>query len=153
MENIRIQSDNEIKHSWFEKRCRQLVFKQFEKLTDAGLTIKEGSNEQYFGDLNSELQSQIIIHDSSTFVDMVKGGSIGAAEAYLDGKWSSNNLVTLIRVFARFQAILDKLENSKSVLSKIADWLMHRSNRNSMFQAKKISWPTMILVTIYTSNF
>lgn len=137
MENIRIQSDNEIKHSWFEKRCRQLVFKQFEKLTNAGLTIKEGSNDHYFGDLNAELQSQIIIHEGSTFVDMVKGGSIGAAEAYLSGKWSSNNLVTLIRVFARFQSILDKLEDNKSVFSKIADWLVHRNNRNSMFQAKK----------------
>lgn len=137
MENISIQSVEVSKLSWFERRCRQLVFDQLSLLSGALLTIREGNDDHHFGDNKAELKAQLTVLSPQVYVKMVKGGSIGAAESFIEGEWSSNNLTQLIRVFARFQSVLDKLENSQSITAKLKNWLVHRNNRNSQIQAKK----------------
>ena len=71
--------------------------------------VIEGDQSYSFGkvndsnDLKSHLSGQITIHDPGTYIDFVKGGSIGAAEAFIANKWSSTDLTKVIRIFARAQ--------------------------------------------------
>lgn len=133
--------------SWFEKRCREIVHSVFSKLTYGQLEVVEATNHDYFPkistsltlsqDCESAIKGKIYIHDISVYRDFVRGGSIGAAEAFIEGKWSSPNLTNVIRIFAKAQQQTDKLDSSKSFTNKIKNALSHFQNRNTQSGAKR----------------
>tara|TARA_R110002167_G_scaffold40521_2_gene124454 strand:- start:5434 stop:6663 length:1230 start_codon:yes stop_codon:yes gene_type:complete len=125
--------------NWLDKRCRSLVFSVLAKLDYGQIELVDNSQRFLFPEFaeNKSLLGRINIHDSSVYRDFVKGGSIGAAEAYIAGKWSSPNLTAVIRIFARAQQQTDALEQKKPWLTKLKYALLHRSNRNSQTGSKK----------------
>ena len=125
--------------SWFDKRCRSIIHSVFEKLTYGQLEIVEGSQHYHFPNtVNSdEIQGKIHIHDVSIYQDFIKGGSIGVAEAFIAGKWSSPNLTNVIRIFAKAQQQTDKLEEKKSWSNRVKNALGHWQNRNTQSGSKR----------------
>ncbi|GAA5134610.1 class I SAM-dependent methyltransferase [Thalassotalea piscium] len=125
--------------NWLDKRCRALVHSVFNKLTYGQLEIVEGASHHVFpeGSADISLKGKIHIHDVSVYRDFVKGGSIGAAEAFVDGKWSSPNLTQVIRIFAKAQQQTDTLEANKSWLNKVKNALTHWQNRNTQSGSKR----------------
>ncbi len=125
--------------SWFDKRCRALVQSVFSKLTYGQLEVIEGTEHKVFPEkvLNNTIVGKIHIHDVSVYRDFVKGGSIGAAEAYIEGKWSSPNLTQVIRIFAKAQQQTDMLEQNKSWLNKLKNTLTHFRNKNTEVGSKR----------------
>lgn len=125
--------------NWLDKRCRSLVLGVFSKLTYGQLEVVEGSVHSYFPEniADETIKGKIHIHDASVYRDFVKGGSIGAAEAFIDGKWSSPNLTNVIRVFARAQQQTDTLEANKSWLNKLKNTVSHWQNRNTQSGSKR----------------
>jgi cyclopropane-fatty-acyl-phospholipid synthase len=140
MENI-ANFEQEFKLSWFDKRCRQLVFSVFERLEDT-LEVVENGQITKFGlcqpsHQQERLHGQIIIHDAKIYRDFIQGGSIGVAEGYIDKRWSSPDLTKVIRIFAKAQNLTDKIEAKSSWLNKVKHSLFHYVNRNSHKGAKK----------------
>ena len=127
------------KASWFDKRCRSIVHAVFEKLTYGQLEIVEGAQHYLFPQwtCDSGIQGKIHIHDISLYRDFVKGGSIGVAEAFIAGKWSSPNLTNVIRIFAKAQQQTDKLEAKKSWSNRIKYAFSHWQNRNTQSGSKR----------------
>ncbi|MBD1575774.1 MULTISPECIES: SAM-dependent methyltransferase [Vibrio] len=119
------------------QQYRQLIFSILTHLTDSQLTIVEGKHRRIFGEDNAPLKGQITIHDSSFFKDMIFNGSIGAAEAYIDAKWSSPNLTALIQIMARNQTQLDQIESKTRWISSIKNWWLRRQNLNSETGSKR----------------
>ena len=139
MENI-AKFEQEFKLSWFEKRCRKLVFSVLNKLDDK-LEVIEAGQVYTFGSesvqTQSSLHGQIIIHDPKVYAEFVKGGSIGVAEAFIENRWSSPNLTVVIQIFSKAQKVTDALESKSGFLSKFKNVLFHYLNRNSQKGAKK----------------
>lgn len=125
--------------NWLDKRCRSLVFSVLAKIDYGQIELVDNGQRFLFPELaeNKSLLGRINIHDTSVYRDFVKGGSIGAAEAYIAGKWSSPDLTAVIRIFARAQQQTDALEQKKPWLTKLKYALLHRSNRNSQAGSKK----------------
>ena len=128
--------------NWFDRRCRNLVHSVFSKLTYGQLEVVEGHKHHYFpkesvDDNEVSIKGKIQIHDMSVYRDFVKGGSIGVAEAFIAGKWTSPNLTHVIRIFARAQQETDKLETNKTIYNKLKNTLFHRKNRNTQTGSKK----------------
>lgn len=125
--------------SWFNKRCRSIVHSVFEKLNYGQIEVIEGSKHYFFPKdaKNTPIQGKIHIHDIDTYKDFVKGGSIGVAEAFIDGKWSSPNLTNVIRIFAKSQQQTDNLEEKQSWSNKIKNALSHKFNRNTQSGSKR----------------
>lgn len=125
--------------NWLDKRCRSLVHSVFAKLTYGQLEVVEASKHHFFPDWSAdkELTGKIIIHDISVYRDFVKGGSIGVAEAFIEGKWTSPNLTNVIRIFAKAQQETDTLEQNKSWTNKIKNAISHWQNRNTQTGAKR----------------
>jgi cyclopropane-fatty-acyl-phospholipid synthase len=125
--------------NWLDKRCRALVLNIFSKLTYGQLEVVEGSIHSHYPEIFSEqgIKGKIHIHDPSVYRDFVKGGSIGAAEAFIDGKWSSPNLTNVIRIFARAQQQTDSLEANKSWLNRLKNTVSHWQNRNTQSGSKR----------------
>ncbi|TNC81538.1 MAG: SAM-dependent methyltransferase [Oleiphilus sp.] len=111
--------------------ARKLVFGQLEKLHCGRLTIHDGDAEFSFGPGGEGLNAVMHIHDAQTFSTILTGGSIGAAEAYMTGDWSSPDLSTLVRVMVRNMDILDQMEGGLANLTRPVLKLFHRFNQNT----------------------
>lgn len=123
--------------TWWQKKCRSLVFSALADLKQAHLIVEESGQIFDFGNKHSSLIASMKIHDMSVYSDFVRGGSVAASEAYLAEKWSSPNLTQLIRVFARCQDTLDDIEKNNSWSSQIKHKLLHLQNLNSQTGSKK----------------
>lgn len=124
---------------WIDKRCRALVHGVLADITFGQLEIVEDSANYLFPESANDvaIKGQLVIHDISVYRDLVKGGSIGAAEAFIEGKWSSPNLTNVIRIFAKAQQETDSLEQNKSWMNKVKGAVNHWQNRNTQSGSKR----------------
>ncbi|WP_116472587.1 SAM-dependent methyltransferase [Zobellella maritima] len=114
-----------------ERWARQLAFSLLGGLKGAGLTVLEGNDRFVFGDPGAELQACVRVFDPRSYRRFLTGGSIGAAEAWVDGGWHSPDLTALTRLFARNMAVLDRIERRLGWLTAPYHRLLHRVNHNS----------------------
>jgi cyclopropane-fatty-acyl-phospholipid synthase len=102
------------------------------------LLIEEGDELYSFGDANdvNGVKAKIVIEDASAYRDIAFGGSIGGAEAYMLGKWSTPSLVDVVRLMSVNIDFLNQMDDARPVLQRIADKLFHWLNRNTEKQAR-----------------
>ena len=90
---------------YLDRRLRRGVWGRLENLDHGRLVIDDGGNRQEFGRCGADsLKANIEIHDPRFYRHLVFGGSLGAAEAYIRGCWTCDNLVDLVRIFCRSAA-------------------------------------------------
>ncbi|MFT7184733.1 MAG: cyclopropane-fatty-acyl-phospholipid synthase [Pseudohongiellaceae bacterium] len=119
--------------------AKKMLFRQLKKLHAGSLVLiesgiryefGEGSSKDH-GELSTDLYAEMHIHDASCYADILSGGSIGAAEAFITGDWSSPDLSKVMRVLVRNMDILDQMEGGLASLSKpLLKWV-HMLNENS----------------------
>ena len=86
----------------------------------------------------SDLHAVIEVHDKKLLELMFKNGVLGAAEAYIAGYWSSENLVELIQILARNRDVLDKMnQNIISQASQVLLKAWYKSRKNSVHGSRK----------------
>lgn len=125
------------KLTWFEEKCRSIVLNTLSTMKDACIEIHEHSHSCTYGDKQASLKAHMHIHNASIYVDIIKGGSIAAAEGYISEKWTTPNLTNLIRIFARNQKALDDVENKSSWLNTFKNKLLNLKNSNTVTGSKK----------------
>lgn len=76
--------------------------------------------------------ASIDICNPTAFRRLVLGGTIGAAESYIDGQWSSNDLTRLIRVMIRNMPMVDSVDRSWARLRNFWHWGNHLFRRNTI---------------------
>ncbi|MBK1886062.1 MULTISPECIES: SAM-dependent methyltransferase [Marinobacter] len=144
MENINTSATTSItsskgRSSLVTRVARNLVIQQLRQLEAGTLTIREsGMDDLIFGDGNSEHPpAELIVHHQSTWRDLLTGGSVGAAEAYVAGDWSSPDLVALLRFFTRNIDRMNEFEDKFSWVTKPALKGLHWLNRNTKDGSRK----------------
>lgn len=127
------------KGSLVNQVAKNLVIQQLGQLREGVLTIRQsGTNELVFGDGNTEHRpAELIVHDQSTWRDLLTGGSVGAAEAYVAGDWSSPDLTALLRFFTRNIDRMNEFEDKFSWVTKPALKGLHWLNRNTRDGSRK----------------
>jgi cyclopropane-fatty-acyl-phospholipid synthase len=72
------------------------------------------------------------INDLSAYLDIATGGTIGAAEAYMAGKWTVSDLPGVMRLLVINRDLMNRLESGMArfggLLLKVAHW-HHRNSR------------------------
>ncbi len=118
---------------------RQLVCHQLSQLGHGRLIVREaGFEDLVFGDENdAHPPAELIIHDHTTWRDLVTGGSVGAAESYVAGDWSTPDLTALLRFFTRNIDTMNSFEDKFSWVSKPALKGLHWLNRNTPEGSRK----------------
>ena len=103
------------------------------------LVIEDGAESKSFGNKTSptDISAKMIIHDSSAYRDIAFGGSIGGAEAFMLGKWSSPNLVDLVRLMAVNIDFLNGIDDSKPFTHRLFDKVYHWFNRNTTAKSRE----------------
>jgi cyclopropane-fatty-acyl-phospholipid synthase len=78
----------------------------------------------------------VALHRWRALRRLVQGGDIGFAEAYRDGDWSSPDLVALIEVVARNQALIPGAESAPGP-SRLINRLRHLARNNSLAGSRR----------------
>ncbi len=116
---------------------KKLFLKMLAGLHGGGLELVCDGRSHYFGDPNAELQACLVVHQARFFRRALLGGDMGMGEAYMDGDWSSPDLVALVRLAVRN---LGQLESGNALLSlatRLADTLRHRLRPNTVSGSRK----------------
>jgi cyclopropane-fatty-acyl-phospholipid synthase len=93
--------------------------------------------QQRFDEAKDPSQAVVAVHNDRFFLRALLAGDIGVGEAYMDGDWSTPDLVAVVRLAVRN---LDQLENSNRLFTafrRMADFLAHRRNRNSQSGSRR----------------
>ncbi len=116
------------------RTAREGVLARLAGLAEGRLHVREGGRTASFGP-GGGIEAAINVHDPSFFADLAFGGSVGAAESYLRGGWSTGDLTALLRLMLRNLATLDGMEGGLAWLSapvrRAAHWLRHNSRTGS----------------------
>ncbi|MFQ5933539.1 MAG: class I SAM-dependent methyltransferase [Dehalococcoidia bacterium] len=135
---MRVMSWNGVVESAMNGLARRIVLKAastirvgqlFLELPDGGTAV--------FGSPSAQPTAGMRITDERFFKRAVLGGEIGFCEAYVDGLWTSDDLVGLFEL-----AILNRRHLSRNLalpswLSRMRDLRLHRSRKNTLSQSKE----------------
>ena len=84
-------------HSRTDEWARAAVFKLLERAETGEITLHDRET-RIFGRIDPTEPRRAVIHvdDASCYRSILLGGTTGAAESFIHGKWRSDDLVSLI---------------------------------------------------------
>ncbi len=117
---------------------RQAVLDKLALLQNAVLTIADPLGEVVLGKTaEDDLSARINISDLRFYCQTALGGSIGAAESYMDGQWQTDDLTKVVQILVRNRDLLDSMEGGLATIANQLLKVWHFANRNSQAGSKK----------------
>ncbi|ANO33191.1 cyclopropane-fatty-acyl-phospholipid synthase [Vibrio breoganii] len=126
-----------------QRSARALLLNHLQKLQHGRLTIierfesKSVSESLEFGCATESFHASIEISHPDFYSRMLSGGSIAAAEAYMDGWWDSSDLTAVMKLMALNLNSLDNMNSKQSLFKRAAYKVGHWLNRNTHINSKK----------------
>lgn len=115
---------------------RKAVFKMLANFKEGELVIEEGNVRQTFGEKGKTVVTLRVL-DPQFYLNLLKHGSIGAAESFIQGQWTTPNLTLLLRLFIRNNSLSEQFEGGLSFFSGLFRWFLHQLNRNNVEGSKR----------------
>lgn len=125
--------------SRFSRLARRLVMARLARITRGCLRVHENEQVFRFGEAEdrTDLVADIRVEDMRVYADVMYGGSVGSAEAYMSDYWSTPDLLAVIRIFVRNMDALDKMDASQSLVSRVLLNLFALASRNTRQGARR----------------
>jgi cyclopropane-fatty-acyl-phospholipid synthase len=116
-----------------ERLARSVVMQRLNLLQHGQLVVSDDLGRHEFGkyEENGGLQAHITVSDARFYTSLVAGGSIGAAEAYMQEYWTCDNLTEVVRILVRNRDVLDYMEKGTARLIAPFRKVLHWINRNT----------------------
>ena len=112
-----------------ERILRGRLLAQLRELRDCQLRLIDADGDVVLGQAAAEpartLRATIRVRDPGFYRAIATNGSVGAAEAYMDGLWDCSDLVALVRMLVRNRDRLDAMETG---LARLGGWAMRAIN-------------------------
>ena len=104
------------------------------RITHGALRVETDSGSLLLGqEKDEEMRAEIRVADPVFFRKACLGGSLGVADSYASGDWSTPDLVMLFRLFLRNLEVMDGLEGGwATLLNKVARWGYAIGQRNTI---------------------
>jgi len=129
---------DELKTGKLDRFARLTVLSILNNLKFGRVRIIEDHDQHNFGnDADSKLQASILIHHPSFYNRILFSGSIGAAEAYMQGLWSADNLTTVMRIIALNQPVFAEMETGLARLTAPIYKAYHWARKNTRVGSRK----------------
>jgi cyclopropane-fatty-acyl-phospholipid synthase len=119
------------------KIAKTIFLKTLARLRVGNLELVCPEATYRFGAPDDSVHAVVAVHDDGFFLRALLAGDIGIGEAYMEGDWSTPDLVAVVRLAVRN---LDQLENSNRLFTafrRMADFIAHRLNRNSQSGSRR----------------
>jgi len=114
----------------------RVVLAGLAKLRDGALIVHlpDGTSRR-FGN-HDALLGELTVHRWCFFSRLLRGADTGAGESYVDGDWSTPDLVALTRLFLVNEAVLAP-PRLVGLMGRIRDRLLHMTRSNTRVQARR----------------
>ncbi|WP_312739522.1 cyclopropane-fatty-acyl-phospholipid synthase family protein [Cedecea neteri] len=117
--------------------ARWLLFRLLSGIEQGSVTVREGSQTFHFGDATASLSAGVQVISPRVYWRVLTGGSLAAAEAWMDGDWETEELTPLLQILALNGRVLGRLENGFRLLGKPVERFRHWTRRNHREQARE----------------
>ncbi len=116
-----------------ERLARAGVLRALEALQSGQLTVHDGAELIRLGreHAGQGIDATLVVYEPAFWLDVVTGGSVGAAESYVRGDWHTDDLTTLIRLLARDRNALAGLEGGTARVRSALLKGLHAMRRNT----------------------
>lgn len=105
-----------------------------DQLSSFVLPGAQQSTERYAADL---LRAKVYVGNADMYRRIMLGGTIGAAESYMQQQWSTDDLTSLIRIMIRNLDHFAKLEKGWARIKKAVHFCQHTLRHNSLSNSRK----------------
>ncbi|AYM92205.1 class I SAM-dependent methyltransferase [Serratia sp. 3ACOL1] len=117
--------------------ARWLLFRLLSGIREGSLTVREGQQTLHFGDESSALRAEVQILAPGVYWRLLTGGSLAAAESWMEGEWETHQLTPLLQILALNGKVLGRLESGFHLLGNPMERLRHWTRRNYRKQARE----------------
>ncbi|RDZ28066.1 SAM-dependent methyltransferase [Lysobacter silvisoli] len=120
-------------------RClRTRLLAQLDALQGGAVELTDPLGVAQFGQTTGAAPPlRLSVHHSGFYRALAGQGSVGAAEAYMDGAWDCSDLVGLVRLLVRNRDLLDAMERGPARLGGWALRAAHALRRNTRLGARR----------------
>ena len=120
-----------------DRLARAALLKSLASISRGRVSVTEKGQSLEFGPAGSALRAGIQVKDPAFYRRAAFGGSVGAAEAYMDGMWDCDDLAVLVRIIVRNRPAKESLETGLARLALPLQRLLHRLNDNTRRGSRK----------------
>jgi cyclopropane-fatty-acyl-phospholipid synthase len=116
-----------------DRTARKILLRLLEHLSRGKLTLIDGDHAQSFGSRSAEflLEAVVTVHHPRFYRSTVFGGTVGSAEAYINGYWTADDLTALIRILTLNQDVFNQMEKGLARMVAPMRMLFHFLNKNT----------------------
>ena len=127
-----------LRYGAFDRFLRARLLQRMAGLQGAGLRLSDALGEVTLGVPDAkEAAVHVEVCDPGFYHAVAGNGSVGAAEAYMDGLWRCSDLVGLVRLLVRNRDLLDGMESGSARLGGWAMRALHALRGNSRSGARR----------------
>ena len=116
---------------------RRLLHRALDGLGNGQVTLAERATTTVHGD--GQPRVRVEVHRPAFYRRVVLGGTLGAAESYIDGDWDCDDLVGLVRLLAHSRATQQAVDRNRRIASCIDRWQHHRRRNTRRGSASNIA--------------
>ena len=122
--------------SAMDRIARRFVLGALQRFPEHALRIVEPDGSVVTAG-QGEATAELRMLDWRTYRMMMSGGALGAAEAYMEELWDSDDLTAVVRFFAANISHMRSLESGGAMLLRPLRQLLHFFNRNSLSGSRR----------------
>lgn len=113
--------------------ARRALLGKFDAIAEGRLHVHEGAEEFVHGRESDAfpVTASVFVKDPAFWTRVAFGGSIGAAESYIEGEWTADDLTSVMRIFVRNRDALTGMERGVGRLLVPMQRLWHRLRDNT----------------------
>jgi len=111
---------------------RSAVARSFATTRNGAIHVVEGGRRSTFGSDDESLAANVVVHDARVWSRLFFGGTLGAAESYVDGDWDTTDLTAAVRVVLRNRRVLGSLDSGWQRVGSVAARAYHALHRNTL---------------------
>jgi cyclopropane-fatty-acyl-phospholipid synthase len=114
----------------FSSLAERALRSRLAALRAGALVLREGGGAATFGD-PAAAPLEIVVRDRRFYAAVILGGSLGAAEAYTQGWWTTGDLTGVVRLLLRNRGTLERLDGAWARGAGLLRRLGYRLQRNT----------------------
>lgn len=130
MTELTIDRDAPLSANSLDRLCRWGLTAVLGRLRHGTVELRDGASIAMFG--TGEPRVAVRIHDPSCYRQILLGGTVGAGEAYMEGRWDCDSLTALVRVLLANEDVLDGVDGPFSLLAGLLDLAGHLTRGNTL---------------------
>ena len=131
-ENRTTLTRGSVNGTFMDRMARSTVEKMLAQIEGGPITVRDSGTERTYGTSTSgEPSVSVDVLHPRFYRRILTGGSLGAAEAYLAGDWTCDDLTAVIRILIRNQNVAREMDRGLARLTGLGARALHWMRRNS----------------------